>query len=316
MINPSFDDFESAGRAVLAYLHQRFGFKLWMLTRTEGDDWIVLQSEDHGYGITPGKVFRWSDSLCTTMVNDNGPRVAPNSDLIASYAAAPIGKQVAIKAYVGVPLTRDDGSLFGTLCAIDPSQQSEAIVQEQNLIEMLAGLLSVILRKELKATDDARRCELLTVESHTDALTKLLNRRAWDQLLENEEKRCSRYGHSAAVLTMDLDELKQINDSLGHPAGDALLQRAALALRLAARETDVIARLGGDEFGIIAAECDRVGVDALVGRVRAALASANVKASLGFALRAPSSGLCAAWQLADQRMYAEKRTRQVSLKLS
>ena len=50
----SFGDFETAGRAVLALLHRRFGFELWMLTRTEGDDWIVLHSEDHGYGVAHG----------------------------------------------------------------------------------------------------------------------------------------------------------------------------------------------------------------------------------------------------------------------
>ena len=46
-------NFEEAGQAVLRYLHDRFGFNLWMITRVEGDDWIVLQSEDHGYNVQP-----------------------------------------------------------------------------------------------------------------------------------------------------------------------------------------------------------------------------------------------------------------------
>ena len=72
-----FNDFEAAGQRVLAFLHQRFGFGLWMVTRTEGEDWIVLQSEDHGYGVKPGTVFRWADSFCSEMVKGNGPRIAP-----------------------------------------------------------------------------------------------------------------------------------------------------------------------------------------------------------------------------------------------
>ena len=123
MIDLPLHDFESAGRAVLAFLHRRLGFGLWMITRTEGEDWIVLQVEDHGYGISPGTVFRWADSFCSEMVQNNGPKVAPNSDIVPAYAAAPIGQQVPIKAYIGVPLSNADGSLFGTLCAIDPSRQ-------------------------------------------------------------------------------------------------------------------------------------------------------------------------------------------------
>ena len=55
-----FANFETAGQAVLGFLHERLGFNLWMITPTEGKDWIVLQSEDHGYDIKPGQVFRWA----------------------------------------------------------------------------------------------------------------------------------------------------------------------------------------------------------------------------------------------------------------
>ena len=75
-----FADFESAGRAVLAFLHKRLGFDLWMVTRTEGDNWIVLQSEDHGYGVDTGTVFRWADSFCSGMVNGHGLSIPPPSD--------------------------------------------------------------------------------------------------------------------------------------------------------------------------------------------------------------------------------------------
>lgn len=124
-----------------------------------------------------------------------------------------------------------------------------------------------------------------------------------------EEDRCRRYGHPAAVLIVDLDNLKQVNDTQGHAAGDALIAGAANALCQAARSGDVVARLGGDEFGILSAECDREGGEALLQRVRAALDEANVKASVGLAVRIPSAGLEEACKTADQRMYAEKRSR-------
>lgn len=304
-----FTDFESAGRAALALLHRRLGFDLWMVTRTEGDDWIVLQSEDHGYGVEPGTVFRWADSFCSEMVKGNGPRIAPRSEDVPAYAAAPIGRQVQIRAYVGLPLVRADGSLFGTLCAIHPSPQPESIVEEQELVELIGAMLSTILQAELGAAEEARRSEKLQAEALTDELTRLYNRRGWDRLLASEEERCRRYGHPAAVLIVDLDELKLVNDAQGHAAGDALIVRAGSALREVARSLDIVARLGGDEFGILSAECDRAGAEALLKRVRTALTEANVKASMGLAMREPSVGLEGACASADKLMYEEKRSR-------
>lgn len=309
MMNIAFENFETAGRAVLAYLHQRLGLGLWMLTRTEGEDWIVLQVEDHGYGVEPGAVFRWADSFCCEMVAGHGPRVAPQADQIPAYAAAALGQMLPIKAYIGVPLTKADGSLFGTLCAIDPKVQPETLVQEQPLVELLAALLSTLLKTELAVAQEARRSELLHLEAHSDPVTQLANRRAWDRMLASEEERCRRYGHSAAVVIIDLDELKRVNDSAGHAAGDALIERAAHAVRQAARGSDLVARLGGDEFGILAVECQQTGLDALLVRTRAALAQQGVKASIGTALRHSPEGLLAAWAAADRQMYEHKRSR-------
>lgn len=305
----AFNDFETAGRAVLAFLHRQFGFGLWMITRTEGNDWIVLQTEDHGYGVKPGTVFNWADSFCSEMVQGNGPRIAPDSSQIPAYAAAPIGRQVPIGAYIGVPLQRDDGSLFGTLCAIDPTAQPEAIAHAQELLELLAGLLGSLLNAELRANETLRKNEQLELDAQTDALTGLGNRRAWDETLAHEEERCRRYGHRAAVFVLDLDELKRINDSQGHAAGDALLVEAAKALREAARHADVVARLGGDEFGILAVECDQRGADALLERMAQSLDAHGVCASTGMAVRDPGQGLARAWELADQRMYEVKKSR-------
>ena len=64
----NFRDFEDAGKAILEYLHNHLGFNLWMITRTEGNDWIVLQAKDSGYGVKAGQVFNWADSYCSKMV--------------------------------------------------------------------------------------------------------------------------------------------------------------------------------------------------------------------------------------------------------
>lgn len=304
-----FHDFESASKATLAFLHSRFGFGLWMVTRTRGNDWIVLQSEDHGYGVAPGKVFKWADTFCSEMVKGNGPRVAPDSDIVPAYADAPIGKQVPIRAYMGAPLSSADGELFGTLCAIDPVPQPDAIVADQDLIELLASMLSTILSAELRVAEESRRSERLAVEALVDPMTNLSNRRAWDRLLAQEEERCRRYGHAAAVFAIDLDGLKQLNDDAGHSAGDALISLAAEALRDIAREIDIVARLGGDEFGVVAVECDSAGADIVLKRIRDAFATRKVRASVGFSMRNPVTGIAVAWGDADANMYAEKKVK-------
>jgi diguanylate cyclase len=301
--------FEDTTRAVLAFLRQRFGFDLWMLTRTEGDDWIVLHCEDHGYGMRPGTVLRWSDSFCMRMVAGQGPRIAPCAAQVSAYASAPIGQQVPIQAYVGLPLWLADGALFGTLCAIDPHEQPDTLRQEQPLLELLAQLLSTVLQLELHAAEATRRAERLHIEALTDGLTGLYNRRAWQALMQAEEERCRCYGVPAVVITLDLDELKRINDTHGHAAGDQLIQRTAEALRQAVRTGDVVARLGGDEFGILCVACDRDTGEALQTRCQTALVAEGIRASIGHAVRHPMSDLIAAWESADQRMYAMKRQR-------
>lgn len=312
MTPPRFDDFESAGRAVLQYLQARTGFGMWMLTRTEREDWIVLQAEDRTYGVSPGAVFRWADSFCSEMVKGNGPCIAPDSSQIEAYAAAPIGRQVPIRAYVGVPLLREDGTLFGTLCGIDPEVQPDTLADDQPLIELLASLLSTLLNTELRAQSAERANEQLEQEAQTDAQTGLANRGAWNRLVALEEDRCRRYGHRAAIFMIDLDGLKHTNDTMGHAAGDDLIIRAAQALREAARTGDVVARIGGDEFGLLAIECDTQGADALLARIRESLTAHAVEASVGVALRDHGRDLESATKLADERMYADKKRRHKS----
>lgn len=96
----------------------------------------------------------------------------------------------------------------------------------------------------------ARESELAT----HDALTGLLNRRAFLDAGEAETRRAQRYGHSLAVVFLDLDNFKQLNDARGHAAGDAALKAVAAALKNSLRASDEVARLGGDEFAILLPE--------------------------------------------------------------
>lgn len=301
------NNFEDACKAILSFLHKKLGFGLWMVTRTEGEDWIVLQSEDHGYDVTPGAVFRWTDSFCSEMVKGNGPFIAPDSDQVPVYKAAPIGQQVPIKSYIGYPLTGANGEMFGTLCAIDPACQPESICDELELIELLANLLSSVLEHELQLEQYARQKDQLEAQAYTDDMTSLYNRRAWDQFITTEEERCRRFGHPASVFIVDLNGLKRINDTQGHAAGDDYIKRTANTLKRVTRDSDIVARLGGDEFGILCVECDAKVAASLRIRIQKLLDDAGISAAIGLATRSPEMGLVNACEEADHSMYQEKK---------
>jgi diguanylate cyclase (GGDEF)-like protein len=109
----------------------------------------------------------------------------------------------------------------------------------------------------------------------TDPLTQLANRRSFEEHLQKEIKRLSRHKEGLAMLVVDIDDFKRINDELGHAAGDEFLVQIARILKEQARETDVVARYGGEEFVIIAPGTDREGAMVLAERVRTAIAEAS-----------------------------------------
>ena len=106
-------------------------------------------------------------------------------------------------------------------------------------------------------TAQARKLLRLQVEMAThDSVTGLLNQRAFLELGQSEAQRAARYAHPMAVAFLDLDEFKQINDTLGHVVGDEALRAVGAALKRTLRATDSVARLGGDEFAIVLPEIE------------------------------------------------------------
>ena len=143
-----FTEFGPAAGDMLDFLHNRLGFSLWLVTRIEGDRWVVEQARDEGYGVKPGDSFRFGDTYCSKMIEGHGPHFAPEARAVPCYADAAIGKELPIAAYIGVPLRRADGSLFGTLCAIDPSPQPPTVGDELPLVELGGRILSSLLEKD------------------------------------------------------------------------------------------------------------------------------------------------------------------------
>lgn len=165
-------------------------------------------------------------------------------------------------------------------------------------------------------TDRERLHEQLVHRAHHDSLTNLPNRFLLEQRMRHTLENASRYGHKAAVLCIDLDRFKQINDNYGHATGDACLQEVAERLTRRLRESDTVARTGGEEFTVVlgellhATDAEKVAVDLLAEFRRCfniGELELQLSASIGIALY-PDHGTegVQLWQAADIAMYRAK----------
>ncbi len=301
--------FGRASREILAYLHSYVPMGFWAVTRVENGRQTYLMVDDDAYGLVAGGSHEWDASYCIHMAAGRAPRVAPDAQAVPVYAAAGVNRSLTIGAYAGIGIHDSGGQLFGAICGLDPDIQSAELVHAEPLLLLFSQLLSLALAadREHRTSELARISAQLAAD--VDGLTAVFSRRAWDQLLADEQKRFEQLADPTAVVVVDLDGLKTTNDSLGHAAGDALLERAAAAIRAGVRGSDPVARLGGDEFAVLLRGCTEVAATQRADRIRRALAAADVSASVGVAAAAPGTGLPAAVQAADAAMYAEKLTR-------
>ncbi len=174
---------------------------------------------------------------------------------------------------------------------------------DRQLLERLAAVGGLAMER-LRLTEELRHAA-----TH-DQLTGVLSRRGLEQQWEPATRRAARHGRSLGVVYVDLDHFKQINDTQGHAAGDAVLVDVAGRLLGVARDADFVCRMGGDEFLLVAEDvAGPAAVDALAARVRAVLAAGRpIAASVGAALH-PEDGesLDEVITAADARMYDAKR---------
>jgi len=226
-------------------------------------------------------------------------REAPPSD--ASFAERHVAAEPATAG--ARVLVRRDGSRRMVTVDVRPLEQ------------VVADATTIVIVQDV--TELADSVDRLARQAHFDeAITGLLNRNSFAAALERDIDRCARHDDTLALLWLDLDRFKEINDQHGHGAGDEVLKVAAARLVEAVRGSDAVGRLGGDEFGIIVEGMARVeALDPLLRRVLAALrepivvgeAIVTVAGSVGVA-RYPNDGetVHELMRAADMAMYAAK----------
>jgi diguanylate cyclase (GGDEF)-like protein len=214
-----------------------------------------------------------------------------------------------LRFYAGAPLVDRHGYALGTIAVVD-TQPRKFTDAQRTLLRDLSLLVLIAL-------DNRQRMNLLGHLAMTDYLTGLANRAQFERTLNSELAHSRRTGEPFTVLYMDLDNFKQINDTLGHAAGDEVLCEAATRMKSLVRTEDILARLSGDEFGILMRQSLEDPPESLSRRIVDVVAkpiklstgtSVNIGISIGFATYSDSiDSMAELLAKADHALYEVKR---------
>ncbi|MET1042830.1 MAG: diguanylate cyclase [Microbacteriaceae bacterium] len=220
-------------------------------------------------------------------------------------------RSARVEALIVVPIIQD-GSASGVLyCAFG---------RPRNLDERIPNLLTALTSQAAPVLHRIRLQRQIEHNALHDSLTGLPNRTMLRRTLERSIVASQRHTRSLAVVFLDLDGFKAINDTLGHSAGDSTLRQVSARLAAAARRDEVVGRLGGDEFLLVCDEVDPNSVQQLAGRLRDTIeqplddipSTLPLSASIGICVFQPSAANVEVTadlliQLADTAMYESKR---------
>ena len=206
------------------------------------------------------------------------------------------------------PLRAGESTVGTLVCGgRKPDALSEAAQRELSMLALQAA--DALVRTRLY-----EQTERLAT---TDGLTGLLNRRTFNAQLQSRLREAQRYKRPLSLLLLDIDHFKKVNDTHGHPAGDAVLRGVASVAQAQARESDLVARYGGEEMALVLPETDARGALAIAERIRAAVAAAQHPTEQG-SLRVTLSVGVATWpgsgddpeallESADKALYRAKQ---------
>lgn len=198
--------------------------------------------------------------------------------------------------------------------------QSEPAVQSPEADLVMSHAQLALLCADLRQQNAllTSRVRELEDEICRDTLTPLFNRRYFEQAVASSIAHCQRYQSRAVLLFLDVDDLKRINDTFGHAAGDEALCTIAHVLTAHVRSTDIVARIGGDEFAMLLGSMSEQDVDLKIAQLTAGIAAcqvgvgesaANLSATFGHAFIHPDDRAEKVLARADSQMYRSKRSR-------
>ncbi|HHF2880223.1 hypothetical protein NB476_12185 [Vibrio sp. RM-44-3] len=272
-----FDSFEEASRFTLKYLHKKYGFGAWMLTRKNEEDWVILQVESDKYQIKELSTLVWSDSICSRMVQGKGPRWTPSVQAVEDYKLAPINEQLSICSYVGIPICYPDGRLFGTLCAIDTEVHKSIPSDGQLTVELISKLLSSLLCMEIERNAAASRQMYQLPRQFKDAETGFFNRLGWSIFLDKEQSDVRTVGVPIYIIAIDALCILDGYDS----AHKNNLHNLCEILQTHQKGDNYVARLSDSVFAMLVHNIDSIEFNSLYSELCKKLSEAELQVKIG-----------------------------------
>jgi len=209
-----------------------------------------------------------------------------------------------VRAGLAVPLADEAGPL-GYLGVFTHEPERRFGGEDVHQLEEIAG-------RAAPTIENARRFREARQLADLDALSGLHNRRYFHETLARDVARAQRYGRRLALIVFDLDDFKDINDRVGHLAGDAVLAEASERMRDAIRSADVVCRVGGDEFAVIMPESGLEHADQLFARIQATISerpigsAGRVRISAGITELKAEDDSISLFERADDALYRAK----------
>ncbi len=211
------------------------------------------------------------------------------------------------KSFLGIPLINND-KVTGIITL--------ALRRTGNISASQQHMLNIVANQVATSITNARLHHQMHQMATTDGLTGLVNHRSFQEKADEEFVRIARYPEPLSLLLLDIDHFKKVNDTYGHPVGDAVLRKVSKLLQGALRQVDVAARYGGEEFVALLKNTDSKGAQQMAERIRSAVETAKFKLdgnnipitlSIGFATCPDdSSDKADLIEKADQALYWSK----------
>jgi diguanylate cyclase (GGDEF)-like protein len=283
--------FEEQVQRLLELGLQRFDLDIGILSRVEGQTYRVLHHlSPPNIVLENGAEFPLGETYCSVTLQSNGP-VGVEKAQSSIYAEHPAYRRFRLEAYLGVPI-RVRNQVYGTLNFSSPTAKSRrfSAIDIDTLKLMAAWIGSELSRRQTEA--ELRQAkERLEEQSTEDPLTHLHNRRGVEEKLARLAERSAFRQTSLMGLLIDIDGLKEANDSLGRSVGDKVLAAIASAIKNAVRPNDVCGRVGGDEFMVLLPDCQAEDPVTIGERIRSAAASLQIRTADGDFMPSVSVGV-------------------------